>query len=233
MKTVYDRTELLLGRETLSRLKQKKVLVFGIGGVGGFVTEALARTGIGTIGIVDYDTIDITNINRQIIAYHSTVGRLKTEVMKERIVDINPTIKVQAFGERLTAQNLEEFNLKGWDYVVDAIDDVAAKLLLIRETKTLEIPIICSMGAGNHFDPKGFQVSDIKKTHTCPLAKIIRKEVGKMGIKELKVVFSTEKPNRAEPPEECSRFPASIVFAPAAVGLIIAAEVVKDLMDGC
>lgn len=230
MKTVYDRTALFLGKDNLELLKNKKVLVFGVGGVGGFTIEALARAGIGTIGIVDFDRVDITNINRQIIALHSTIGRLKTEVMAERIKDINPMIRVIAVDKRLDSDNIGEFGLAEWDYIVDAIDDVSAKLLLIRESKALNIPLICSMGAGNHFDPSRFQVADIKKTHTCPLAKLIRKETAKMGIRDLKVVFSPERPHREEYPDDGSRYPASIAFAPAAAGLVIASEVIKDLM---
>jgi len=230
-KTFYDRTELLLGKDAMSRLKQKKVLVFGVGGVGGFAVEAIARSGTGIIGIVDYDRVDVTNINRQIIALHSTIGQYKTDVMAERIRDINPEIKLTVFRERLTACNIDMFHLDEWDYIIDAIDDVAAKLILIREAKAIGVPIICSMGAGNHFNPGRFQAADIRKTHTCPLAKIIRKETGKMGIKDLKVVFSSEEPHREAYPESGERYPASIAFAPAACGLMIASEVIKDLIN--
>ena len=231
MTTVYDRTEMLLGKEAMDRLKNKRVIIFGIGGVGGFVDEALARVGIGTIGIADYDRVDVTNINRQIIALHSTIGKHKTQVMKERIKDINPDIKVKDFDGKLTEISLESFFLEKWDYIVDAIDDVPAKLLLIQEASKRGIPIISSMGTGNHYDPGSFKIADIKKTHTCPLAKRIRKESAKMDIKELKVLFSTEKPYREISPEIGNHSPASIAFAPATAGLMIAAEVVHDLIE--
>ncbi|MDD2215107.1 MAG: tRNA threonylcarbamoyladenosine dehydratase [Eubacteriales bacterium] len=231
MATVYDRTEMLLGKDAMGRIKMKKVIIFGIGGVGGFVAEALARVGIGTIGIVDYDQVDVTNINRQIIALHSTIGKHKTLIMKERIKDINPNIRVDDYAEKLTEVNLESFFPKKWDYIVDAIDDVPAKLLLIQEVSRRGISIISSMGTGNHYDPGSFKIADIKKTHTCPLAKRIRKETAKMDIKELKVLFSTEKPYREISPETGNFSPASIAFAPATAGLMIAAEVVHDLIE--
>lgn len=230
MKSVYDRTGLLLGMDAIALLQEKKVLVFGIGGVGGYVVETLARVGIGTIGIVDDDLVDITNINRQIIALHSTIGQPKTRVMMRRIEDINPSIKVIAFQKRLTAESLQEFHLANWDYVVDAIDDVGAKLTLIKETKSLGIPIISSMGTGNKLDPTRFQVADIRKTHTCPLAKVIRKETNRLGIQGLKVVFSPEEPSRKDTSLFESRVPASIAYVPAAAGLVIASEVIKDLL---
>lgn len=230
MKTIFDRTQMLLGVNALNLIKQKKVIVFGVGGVGGYAIEALVRAGIQTIAIVDYDTIEITNINRQIIALHSTVGRKKAEVMEERIKDINPAAEVSAFTEKLTADNIERFQLNEYDYIIDAIDDVPAKLLLIKTADQLKIPIISSMGTGNKFDPSLFRIDDIKKTNTCPLAKIIRKETAKMGIKHLKVLFSTEVPHREEVPDDGSRSPSSISFVPSSAGLLIAAEVIKDLL---
>ncbi|MBP6491837.1 MAG: tRNA threonylcarbamoyladenosine dehydratase [Clostridia bacterium] len=231
MKTIFDRTRMLLGTELMNRILAKKVIVFGVGGVGGFVVEALVRAGIQTIAIVDYDIVDITNINRQIIALHSTIGRAKVEVMEERIKDINPNAEVRIFAEKLTSENIEDFNLNEYDYIEDAIDDVPAKLLLISTAKQLEVPIICSMGTGNKFDPSHFRIDDIKKTHTCPLAKAIRKETAKMGIKHLKVLYSSEVPHREELPEDGSRSPSSISFVPASAGLLIASEVIKDLMQ--
>lgn len=231
MSAVYDRTELLLGREAVDRLKQKRVLLFGLGGVGGSVAEALARVGIGTLGIVDFDRVDVTNINRQIIALHSTVGRAKTKVMEERIGDINPAILVIPFEEKLSPSNAGDFFCFPWDYVVDAIDDVPAKVLLIAQAKARNIPVISSMGTGNHFDPGKLTIADINKTHTCPLARRIRKETGMRGIKEFKVLFSSEQPMRAALQEERGHTPASIAFVPAAAGLLIAAEVVKDLLQ--
>ena len=230
MRTIFDRTQMLLGMELLKRIQSSKIIIFGVGGVGGFAVEALVRAGVQTIAIVDYDLIDITNINRQLIALHSTIGKLKVEVMAGRIKDINPDAEVRAFADRLTAENIETFHLDEYDYIVDAIDDVPAKLLLIREAKRENIPIICSMGTGNKFDPAQFKITDIKKTNTCPLAKIIRKETAKMGIKQLKVLFSTEAPHREELPEDGSRSPSSISFVPATAGLLIASEVIKDLL---
>lgn len=228
MKTIFDRTRMLLGADTMSMLKKKNVIVFGVGGVGGYVVESLVRAGIHNIAIVDYDIVDITNINRQIIALYSTVGRKKVEVMKERIMDINPEAEVKIFDERLTEKNIGDFNLKEYSYIVDAIDDVPAKLLLIKTADELKVPIICSMGTGNKFNPNMLIIDDIRKTNTCPLAKVIRKETAKMGIKNLKVLFSTELPHREELPEDGSHTPSSISFVPAAAGLLIGAEVVKD-----
>ena len=230
MKTIFERTQMLLGADTLNLIKKKKIIVFGVGGVGGFTLEALVRSGIQTIAIVDYDIVDITNINRQIIALHSTVGRKKVEVMEERIRDINPGAEVRAYGERLTDDSIDSFRLNEYDYIVDAIDDIPAKLLLIKTANQLNVPIISSMGTGNKFDPSLFKIDDIKKTNTCPLAKVIRKETAKMGIKKLKVLFSTETPHREEMPEDGSRSPSSIAFVPSTAGLLIAAEVIKDLL---
>jgi len=230
MKTIFDRTRMLLGPEMLKRIQARKIIIFGVGGVGGFTVEALVRAGISTISIVDYDIVDITNINRQIIALHSTIGKKKVEVMADRIRDINPEAEVRTFAERLTSDNIDTFHLEEYDYIVDAIDDVPAKLLLIQKANEKAIPIISSMGTGNKFDPSQFRISDIKKTNTCPLAKVIRKETAKMGIKHLKVLFSTEPPHREELPEDGSRSPASISFVPATAGLLIASEVVKDLL---
>ena len=231
METFNSRTKMLLGEQAITDLMKKRILVFGLGGVGGYVVEALARTGIGTLGIVDYDRIDVTNINRQIIALNSTMGSFKTDVMEKRIKDINPQAKVIAYNLRLNPDNIDEITLEDWDYIVDAIDDVAAKILLIGEAKRRNVPIISSMGAGNRVDPTQLKVSDINKTHTCPLARSIRKKLRELNIDELKVVFSDEKPDRKEYPGDGSNPPASIAFVPAAAGLIIGAEVVKDLLN--
>lgn len=230
MKTIFDRTQMLLGAETMNLIRKKKIILFGVGGVGGFVAEALVRAGIHTIAIVDYDIVDITNINRQIIALHSTIGRKKVEVMAERIKDINPAADVRVYAERLTPESIETFQLTGYDYIVDAIDDVPAKLLLIKTANQLNLPILSSMGTGNKFDPALLRIEDIKKTNTCPLARVIRKETGKMGIKNLKVLFSTEAPHREELPDDGTNTPSSISFVPAAAGLLIASEVVRDLL---
>jgi len=221
---------MLLGSNTMNLIKRKKIIVFGVGGVGGYAIEALVRAGIFTIAIVDYDIVDITNINRQIIALHSTIGRKKVEVMAERIKDINPEAEVRIYPEKLTEENIDSFGLKEYDYIVDAIDDVPAKLLLIKTAKELGVPIISSMGTGNKFNPALLRIDDIRKTNTCPLAKAVRKETAKLGIRNLKVVFSTEEPHREELPEDGSRAPSSISFVPSAAGLLIASEVVKDLL---
>lgn len=229
-KTIYDRTERLLGSDALELLKKKSVIVFGLGGVGGHLAEALARAGVGRLGLVDYDVVDVTNINRQIVALHSTLGRSKAEVMEERIRDINPSAKVVAFRLKLTSDTLASFSLEGWDHVADAIDDVPAKILLIREARRLGKPVVSSMGAGNKRDPGKFQVADIEKTHTCPLAKAVRKELRTLGISGVKVVFSTEEPYRAIPDREEKPSPASISFVPSVAGLLLAAEIIKELL---
>ncbi len=230
MKNIFDRTQMLLGASTMNLIKKKKVIIFGVGGVGGYAVEALVRSGIQTVSIVDFDLVDITNINRQIIALHSTIGRKKVDVMEERIRDINPEAEVRAYAEKLTGGNIDSFRLSEYDYIVDAIDDVPAKLLLIKTADQLNIPIISSMGTGNKFDPSLFRIEDIKKTNTCPLAKVIRKETAKMGIKRLKVLFSSETPHREELPDDGSNAPSSIAFVPSTAGLLIAAEVIKDLL---
>ena len=225
-----SRTAMLLGTEAVERLKNKRVIVFGVGGVGGYTCEALARTGVGQIDIVDNDTVSLSNINRQIIALHSTVGRPKVEVMKERIFDINPQIKVQAINTFFTPESSADFDFSQYDYVVDAIDTVKGKIELCVLCNESGTPIISSMGAGNKLDPCGFKVSDIYKTAVCPLARVMRTELKKRGIKKLKVVYSEELPvqtdNDGTPGK---RVPASVAFIPSVVGLIIASEVIKDL----
>jgi len=229
MKILYERTEKLIGMEKLITLKNSSVIVFGLGGVGGYVVEALARTGIGVLGIVDYDIVDATNINRQIIALKSTVGKYKTDAFKDRIADINEEINVIAFKDKLTDANAEIYSLGSYDYIVDAVDDVAAKIVLIEKAKALDIPVISSMGTGNKLDPSRFRISDISKTHTCPLAKKVRKEVALRGLSGVKVLFSDETPGKFD---ETGGSPASIAFVPAAAGCLIAGEVVRDLLGG-
>lgn len=226
------RTEMLFGKENVEKLKSKHVIVFGIGGVGGYACEALARTGVGKISLVDNDTISLSNINRQIIALHSTVGRYKTEVMKERIYDINPNIEVNIFNTFYTKENKDSFDFTKYDYVIDAIDTVSGKISLIERCTELEVPIISSMGTGNKIDPCSFKVADINKTTMCPLARVIRTELRKRGIKKLKVVYSDEKPitPELEDGEADRSTPASCAFIPPIGGLIIASEVIKDLM---
>ena len=225
MENQYTRTELLLGEEGVARLKQAKVAVFGIGGVGGYVVEALARSGIGSFVLVDSDIVNITNINRQIIATHDTIGRYKTEVMKERILSINPEAEVEIRNCFFLPENREEFDITQYSYVVDAVDTVTAKIELVMQAQEYSIPVISSMGAGNKLDASAFEVADIYKTSVCPLAKVMRRELKKRNVKHLKVVYSKEEPIK----HEAGRLPGSIAFVPSVAGLIIAGEVVKDL----
>ena len=223
-ETLYTRTELMLGKEAVERLKSSHVAVFGIGGVGGFVTEALARAGVGKLTLIDSDKVSVSNINRQIIALHSTVGKYKTEAMRERIGEINRECEVITVNEFYSEEN--PIALDGFDYVADCIDSVKSKLHLICEAKRLDKNVISSMGAGNKLDPTRFTVADISKTHTDPLAKVMRTELRKRGVNHLKVVFSDEPP--INPSGE--RTPGSISFVPSVVGLIIAGEIIKDII---
>ena len=225
MENQYTRTELLLGEEGVARLKQAKVAVFGIGGVGGYVVEALARSGVGSFVLVDSDTVNITNINRQIIATHDTIGRYKTEVMKERILSINPEAEIEIRNCFFLPENRDEFDFTQYSYVVDAVDTVTAKIELVMQAKEAGVPVISSMGAGNKLDASAFEVADIYKTSVCPLAKVMRRELKKRNVKHLKVVYSKEEPIK----HEAGRLPGSIAFVPSVAGLIIAGEVVKDL----
>ena len=228
------RTEMLFGKEKIDLLRNKSVIVFGVGGVGGYACEALARSGVGRIGIVDNDTVSVSNINRQIIALHSTVGEYKVDVMERRILDIAPYIKVEKFNVFYTEDSEDVFDLSSYDYIVDAIDTVSGKIGLVRAGSRLGIPVISSMGAGNKTDPTAFKITDIYKTSVCPLARVMRTELKKRGIKELKVVYSEEKAITPEYPEEMKGLrklpPASCAFIPSVAGLIIASEVLKDLM---
>ena len=220
----FQRTRQLLGSEEVDRLQEASVLLFGIGGVGGFTCEALARAGVGRIHIVDKDVVDITNINRQIIATHDTVGRPKVDVMKERLLSINPDIQVEATECFYLPDRAAEFDFGAYDYVIDAIDNVSAKLSIICEAKAAGTPVISSMGTGNKLDPTRFEIADIHKTSVCPLAKVIRKGLKDRGIKDVKVLYSREEPVRTG-----LRTPASVSFVPSVAGLIIAGEVIKDL----
>ena len=226
------RSEMLFGKENVEKLQNKRVIVFGIGGVGGYVCEALARTGVGYIDLVDNDTVSLSNINRQIIALHSTVGKSKTEVMKERIYDINPKIQVNIFNTFYTKENQDTFDFAKYDYVIDAIDTVSGKIALVECCNAAGTPIISSMGTGNKVDPCAFKVADIYKTSMCPLARVMRNELKKRGIKKLKVVYSEEIPITPDEVrgENGKVVPASCAFIPPVAGLIIASEVVKDLM---
>ena len=239
MLNQFSRTELLLGKEAMEGLENKRVAIFGIGGVGGYVCEALVRSGVGHFDLVDNDTVSLTNINRQIIATHSTVGRQKVEVMKERMLDINPNADISIHQCFFLPENANEFPFETYDYVVDAVDTVTAKIEIIMRCKELGVPVISAMGAGNKLDPSRFRVADIYKTTMCPLAKVMRKEMKKRGIRDLKVVFSDEMPvspietQDMEPLNPGKRAtPGSIAFAPSAAGLVLASEVLKDLTNG-
>ena len=240
MENQFSRTELLIGKENVEKLQTAKVAIFGIGGVGSFVVEALARAGIENFILVDNDVVDITNINRQIIATHSTMGKAKVEIAKERILDINPNAKVQAL-QIFFDKNSKEILDTGIDYVIDCIDTVSSKIELIVKAKSLQISIISCMGTGNKLDPGKFEITDIYKTNICPLAKVMRKELKKREIKDLKVLYSKEEPimpqksnNEYEMLENLTlkkQVPGSISFVPSVAGLIIAGEVIKDLIN--
>lgn len=249
MLNQFSRTELLLGKDAMEKLRGSRVGVFGIGGVGGYVCEALVRSGVGAFDLIDDDKVCLTNLNRQIIATRSTVGKYKTEVMKERMLDINPEVKVETHQCFFLPENADAFPFEEYDYVVDAVDTVTAKLELVMKCKEKNVPIISSMGAGNKLDASQFRVADIYKTKVCPLAKVMRRELKKRGVKKLKVVYSEEQPIRPIedmaiscrthcicPPgaaHKCTErrdIPGSVAFVPSVAGLIIAGEVVKDLI---
>ena len=234
MDSRFSRTELLLGKEGMEVLKRSKVAIFGIGGVGSFAAEALVRSGLGKVVIIDYDIIDISNINRQIHATSKTVGLPKVEVMKNRLLEINPKLDIIAIKGIYNNDTKEKLLSKDYDYVIDAIDMVSAKLSLIESCTSLNIPIISCMGAGNKLNPTMLQVGDIYSTHTCPLAKVMRNELRKRDIKKLKVVWSSEKPIKVNLEKEGTRkaVPGSVSFVPSVAGLILASEVVKDLLNG-
>lgn len=232
MEDEFSRMELLIGREAVDLLSKKKIAVFGLGGVGSYAVEALARCGVGSLTLVDHDTVDITNINRQLYALHSTLGELKTKVAKERIRDIDANILVHTYDTFYNKDTAHMFDFSAYDYVVDAIDTVTSKLLLIEQSKLSKTPIISSMGTGNKLDPTKFEISDISKTSVCPLAKAVRRELRKRGIRKVKVLYSKEKPIYSQETEPESRpAPGSVSFVPSVAGLMIAAEVVKDLLQ--
>ena len=224
MTEKFTRTENLIGKDKLKILQNSHIAVFGIGGVGGYVTEALIRAGVGKIDIIDNDTVSESNINRQIIATTKTIGKYKVDIMKERILDINPDVTVNAYNTLYLPNTADQFNFSKYDYVVDAVDNVTAKIELVLRANNSNVPIISSMGTGNKLDPTAFEVSDIYKTEVCPLAKVMRTELKKRGVKKLKVVYSKEKPITNQRP------PASISFVPSVAGLIIASEVIKDII---
>ncbi|MBQ9634092.1 MAG: tRNA threonylcarbamoyladenosine dehydratase, partial [Schwartzia sp.] len=233
MTEAFSRTKLLLGEDGLAKLAKARVAVFGIGGVGSFAAEALCRAGIGHFLLVDSDTIDVSNINRQIHATTRTVGQKKTDVMRARMLEINPAADVRAKCEFYEPDRAEAFFTEPPDYIVDAVDTVTAKISLVVEAEKRSIPIISAMGAGNKLDPTRFEVADIYKTSVCPLAKVMRKELKKRGIPRLKVVYSKEPPIRpdvAETEDARRQTPGSVPFVPSAAGLILASEVVRDLL---
>lgn len=242
MKEYLARSALLFGEESVTRLECMRVAVFGIGGVGGYACEALARSGIGTLDLVDDDCVAVSNINRQIIALHSTIGRHKTEVMAERIQDIDPSIQVNIHNCFFTSETADLFDFFSYHYVIDAVDTVSAKLELVMRCQAANTPIISAMGAGNKLDPSQFEVADIYQTSVCPLARVMRRELKKRGIQHLKVVYSKEEPRKpSEKPQETTpdtpqrtgtpkrSLPGSTAFTPAVAGLLLAAEVVRDL----
>ncbi|MCR5733707.1 MAG: tRNA threonylcarbamoyladenosine dehydratase [Lachnospiraceae bacterium] len=234
----FSRTAMLFGEDALMRLKKARVAVFGIGGVGGYVTEALARSGIGTLDLIDNDKVSISNINRQIIALTSTIGRFKTDVARERVLDINPDAEVNVYRTFYMPDTSDQFDLSIYDYIIDAIDTVTGKIELIVNAKRAGARIISCMGAGNKLDPSGFIVSDVYSTSVCPLAKVMRRELKKRGIEGLKVVYSKEVPVTpdlkgidTDPDGTVSgrHIPGSNAFVPAAAGLVLAGEVVRDI----
>ena len=225
----FIRTSLVIGEDNIDKLSESRVAVFGVGGVGGFVCEALARSGTGKLTLIDGDTVAKSNINRQIIALESTVGKHKAEVMKERILDINPNAEVEALNIFLNSDTVSTIDFTQFDYIVDAVDDIKAKVLLAKLADENRIPIIAAMGAGNKTDPTKFEVSDIFKTSVCPLARIMRHELKKAGIKKLKVVYSKETPKNPPYRIEGEKTVGSLAFVPSVMGLIIAGEVIKDI----
>ena len=240
MTEQLSRTAKLIGKENIERLASARVAVFGVGGVGGFTVEALARSGIGHIELIDHDTVALSNLNRQIIATRDTIGRDKVEVMKERILSINPDAEVVVHKCFFLPENKDEFDFSKFTYVVDAVDTVTAKIAIIEEAKKAGVPVISSMGTGNKLDPTKFEVADISKTSVCPLAKVMRRELKKRNIKHLKVVYSKEEPIvPIETPEQSLNeervrraTPGSVAFVPSVAGLILAGEVVKDIAKG-
>lgn len=237
MQEQFIRTGLLIGEEGIERLQNARVAVFGVGGVGGHVVEALARSGVGTLDLIDNDTVCLSNINRQIVATHSTLGMYKVDAARDRVLDINPDIKVNVYKTFYLPETADQFDFSNYDYVVDAIDTVTGKIGLVMQAQQSNIPIISSMGAGNKMDPTAFRVADIYKTNVCPLAKVMRRELKNRGVKKLKVVYSEEKAmtpiagivNEQEN-ESRRQTPGSNAFVPSVVGLIIAGEVIKDIV---
>lgn len=234
MECPFTRTEILLGREAMERLSRARVILFGVGGVGGHVAEALVRSGVGGLVLVDHDTVSLTNLNRQIIATHSTLGKYKVDVMKERALDINPQADIEARRCFFLPENQDTFDFSEYTYVVDAVDTVTAKLAIIEKAKKEGVPVISSMGAGNKLDPTRFRVADISETSVCPLAKVMRRELKKRNIRNVKVVYSQEEPVKSVAegtglPGVTKAVPGSTAFVPSVAGLIIAGEIIKEI----
>lgn len=232
IKEEFSRTAYIYGEDAIDKLKKSRVAVFGVGGVGGYICEALCRAGVGSIDIFDRDSVSVSNINRQIIALHSTVGRAKVDVMKERMLDINPDCNITAHNVFYLPENADEFDLSNYDYIADAVDTVAAKLEIAEQAYKLGIPVISAMGAGNKTDPTRFEVADIADTTVCPLARVMRRELKARGIKKYKVVYSKEEPIKSGvvDSESGKAIPGSLSFVPSVVGLIMAGEIVNDLV---
>lgn len=230
METPFSRSELILGKEAMEKLAACRVAVFGVGGVGGYVCEALARTGVGAFELIDKDVVSISNLNRQIIATMDTIGREKTEVMRDRILSINPKAFVEIKNSFFLPDNAHEFDFSRYDYVIDAVDTITAKIEIIMRAKEAGCPVISSMGAGNKLNPGRFQITDIYKTTMDPLAKVMRRELKKRGIKKLKVVYSDEVPVKMNATGERRPVPGSLAYVPSVAGLMIAGEVVSDLI---
>lgn len=227
----FSRTELLLGEKSVEKLVKKRIAVFGVGGVGGFVCEGLVRAGIGEIDIIDKDTVAVSNLNRQLIALHSTVGQNKVDVLEKRLKDINPKLILRKYKCFFLPETSDNFDFKQYNYVVDAIDTVTGKIELVLKAEEAGVPIISAMGAGNKLDPTAFQVADIYKTSVCPLARVMRRELKKRGIEKLKVVYSKEEPVKPAFAEGEETVPGSVSFVPSVMGLIIAGEIVKELLS--
>ena len=227
----FSRTELLLGEKSVEKLAKKRIAVFGVGGVGGFVCEGLVRAGIGEIDIIDKDTVAVSNLNRQLIELHSTVGQNKVDVLEKRLKDINPKLILRKYKCFFLPETSDNFDFKQYNYVVDAIDTVTGKIELVLKAEEAGVPIISAMGAGNKLDPTAFQVADIYKTSVCPLARVMRRELKKRGIEKLKVVYSKEEPVKPVFAEGEETVPGSVSFVPSVMGLIIAGEIVKELLS--